>query len=264
VVLTAVRGAVGFLTRLPVGHSESAWQAFRGAPWAFPVVGYAVGGILAGVVATLLALSELTLPTAVLAYLLCLFGLTGITHLDGVADLGDALVVHGDAADRRDVLTDTTVGVGAVAAVAVTLLGLALGVFAVGRLPIRAVVSVIVAAEVGARVAMASVACLGTAIHDGLGSQFTTRADSTDLLWVGAAAVPAAFLSAPAATLTGQSPTLSAVPAGTLVGAIGGGLLSFEYARRKLDGVNGDVFGAVNDVARVVGLHAGVMVWTLS
>lgn len=263
-VLTAVRGAVGFLTRLPVGHSERAWQAFRGAPWAFPVVGYAVGGVLAGVAAAVLALGEPTAPTAVLAYLLCLFGLTGITHLDGVADLGDALVVHGDAADRRDVLTDTTVGVGAVAAVAVTLLGLALGVFAVGQLPMWATVSVIVAAEVGARVAMASVACLGTAIHDGLGSQFTTRADSTDLVWVGAVAVPALFLSVPTATLTGQLVTISPVPAGALVGAVGGGVLLFGYARQQLDGVNGDVFGAANDVARVVGLHAGVIVWTLS
>ncbi|MFT4923567.1 MAG: adenosylcobinamide-GDP ribazoletransferase, partial [Haloarculaceae archaeon] len=27
-VLTALRGAVGFLTRLPVGHDERAWAAF--------------------------------------------------------------------------------------------------------------------------------------------------------------------------------------------------------------------------------------------
>ena len=29
-----------------------------------------------------------------------------------------------------------------------------------------------------------------------------------------------------------------------------------------LGGVNGDVFGAVNELARIVALHAGVVAWT--
>ncbi|MFC7165809.1 adenosylcobinamide-GDP ribazoletransferase [Halospeciosus flavus] len=250
--LNAVRGALGFLTRLPVGHDESAWNAFRGAPWAFSLAGYVVGALL---VLPIVAGSSLSLPagTVALGYVGWVLALTGINHLDGVADVGDATVVHGDTDDRRTVLKDTTVGVGALAAVGLTFLGLGFGALGVARLPFVAGVAVVVAAEVGSKVGMAAVACLGTAAHEGLGSQFTERAGWPALCLAVGAGVPVALVSWP-----------SPVALGAFVGAIGGGLFALWRLEGLLGGVNGDVFGAVNEVGRVVGLHAGVVVWTLS
>jgi adenosylcobinamide-GDP ribazoletransferase len=249
VVVSALRGALGFLTRLRVGHSEAAWAAFRGSPWAFPVAGYVVGALLA----VPFALDALPPGTLALAYLAAVFAVTGINHLDGVADVGDALVVHGDSDERTRVLKDTTVGVGAVAAVAVAVAGLVLGALGVAGLPTRAAIAVVVASEVGAKLGMAAVACFGTAAHEGLGSQFTERASRSELL-------PAVLVALPAVALSWPTPAA----AGALVGAAVAGLGALWRLRALLGGVNGDVFGAVNEVGRVVGLHAGVVAWTLS
>lgn len=250
-VLNALRGALGFLTRLPVGRDEAAWASFRNAPWAFPASGYVVGGFLA--LPLLLVETAVPAATIALAYVVAVFAVTGINHLDGVADVGDAAVVHGDGEARRDVLKDTTVGVGGVAAIGVALLGLASGAFGVAALPVRVAAGVVLAAEVGAKVAMAAVACLGTATHEGLGSQFTERAGPSQLVAVAVVAVPAGVFTWPG---------LQAGAA--LLGATAGGLLTLWSVRRLLGGVSGDVFGVVNEVGRIAGLHAGVIAWTLS
>ena len=241
----ALRGGVGFLTRLPVGVDERAWRRFQTFPAAFPLVGYLVGA--AAAVPFLLPLSA---HATAAAYLFVLVGLVGVTHLDGVADLGDAAVVH-DADDRREVLKDTTTGVGAVVAVALVVVALALAALALADLRPLDAAAVVVAGEVGAKLGMATVACVGTASHEGLGLQFTRNAAPPLLAGPVVAALPAALL-------TGLSP---AAPVAVLCGPLVA-LVVVRWADGALGGVNGDVFGAVNELARVVALHAGVVAWT--
>jgi adenosylcobinamide-GDP ribazoletransferase len=245
VVLTALRGAVGFLTRVPVGADEHSWNAFRRSPVVFPLAGYAIGAV-----ATVPLLLPIPAPTVAVLFVLGLYLLTGITHVDGVADLGDALVVHGSRAERREVLKDTTVGVGAVVSVGILLLGLTMAALTLASLPQKAVL-LVVTAEVSAKLGMAAVACFGTATHEGLGSALTGPSGPRSLL-------APALVSLPAAAITWPQPA-SAV-------AFAGGLLStaaiFLWARHRLGGISGDVFGAGNEITRVVALHAGVIAWT--
>ncbi|WP_255196561.1 adenosylcobinamide-GDP ribazoletransferase [Halorarius litoreus] len=249
-VLTALRGAVGFLTRIPVGHDGDAWEAFQRAPVAFPAVGYLVGGLAA---LPLLGVAVLPASTVAAVAVVWLYTLTGITHLDGVADLGDAAVVHGDPGQRVEVLKDTVLGVGGTVALGVVLLAVALGFLGLAATPIRIAVAVVVASEVGAKLSMAGVACLGTARHEGLGSAFTTASGPRSLL-------PAVVVALPAGLLAWPSP----VAAVALVGAVAGGALVSRWANGLVGGVNGDVFGAANELARLTGLHVGVVAWTLS
>ncbi|AGB37679.1 adenosylcobinamide-GDP ribazoletransferase [Natronococcus occultus] len=247
--LGACRGALAFLTRLPVGHREDDWDAFRSRPATLPFVGLVAGSLAA---IPLLAADVLGAPTVALGYLLAVYAVVGIHNLDGVADLGDALVVHGDRDRRQEVLKDTTTGVGALLAVSLTVAGLALGALGVAELPPATAVVVAIAAEVGARLGLAAMACFGTASHEGMGSQLTE------------ATAPGQFL-APAGVVLGAAvllwphPAAVAVP-GTLVGVA----LPWHWARRNLGGVSGDVFGAATEIGRVLGLHAGVIAWTLS
>jgi adenosylcobinamide-GDP ribazoletransferase len=249
-VLSTLRGAVGFLTRVRVGGDQADWRAFTDAPWAFPVVGAGVG-LLLGTVTALLHWVGFGGATGVL-FLGALVALLGITHFDGIADLGDAAVVHGDAETRVAVLKDSDVGVGAVVALVIALLGTASAVASLGVLPVRQVVAVVAAAEIGAKAAMAGVACLGTARHEGLGSQFTE--------WNGRRELGVATLVALALWLLllvlapGPAPVVGSAFLGAL---LGGGLLAY-WANSLLDGVNGDVFGAVDVAARLVGLYAAV------
>lgn len=246
-VLTAVRGALGFLTRLPVGHSETAWDAFRQTPVAFPLAAYPIGALIALPVG-------LPVPDPVVAFFLLVdvIVLTGVNHADGLADLGDAAVVHGDSEQRRAVMKDTTVGVGAVLALGSVLVGVALAGWALAALPSLIAIGIVVASEVGAKLGMAAVACLGTATHEGLGSAFTGHGPRQLI------APTVAVL--PAFVLTGRS------LAGCIAVLVGGttGCLMVLLARRALGGVSGDVFGATNEIGRVLALHAGVIAWTLS
>ncbi|WP_435180121.1 adenosylcobinamide-GDP ribazoletransferase [Halorussus sp. AFM4] len=246
-VLTATKGALGFLTRLPTGRSEAAWTAFSETPAAFPLAGWVVGALAATPLAAA-ALVPIPSPTAAFGYLLALYAVTGVNHADGVADLGDAAVVHGDPEDRRAVLKDTEVGVGAALALGLVLVGLALAALSLAGLPLSAAVTIAVAAEVGAKAGMAALACLGDPAFEGLGSAFTDN-DPAALVAPVLVAAPVALLG-PAAVAA-------------LAAAVGVALALLSWAETRLGGVNGDVFGATNELARLAGLHLGVVAWTL-
>ncbi|ELZ17665.1 adenosylcobinamide-GDP ribazoletransferase [Natrinema limicola] len=247
--LGAVRGALGFLTRLPVGFRDGDWEAFRVTPAAFPIAGL-ISGVLAAV--PLLATETLTATTVALGYLLAVYAVVGIHHLDGVADLGDALVVHGGQERRREVLKDTTTGVGALLSVSITVAALALGGLGLAGLPVRAAIAIAVGAEVGTKLGMAALACFGTAVTEGMGKQFTDGATARSFL------APAAI--AVATVVVPRSP-LGAV---ALCGAVAGVGLPWYWANRQLGGINGDIFGAANEIGRIAGIHLGVIAWTLS
>jgi len=253
--VTALRGALGFFSRLPIGTDERAWDAFRARPLVFPVAGALVGGL----VALPLAL-PVPAPTAAFAFVAWLYLVTGIAHLDGLADVGDASVVHGDPDDRAAVMKDTAVGVGGALAVGLAVTGVGLAGLSLAELPLAALLSlaelplaalgIVVAAEVGAKAGIGVLAGLGTARHDGLGARVTEGSGPL-------AAVGSVAIAAPAAAFTWPHPAAAAGLAAALVTA--GGTLAL--ARRLLGGVSGDVFGASNELARLAGLHAGVIAW---
>ncbi|ELZ50639.1 cobalamin 5'-phosphate synthase [Halorubrum coriense DSM 10284] len=261
--VAALRGALGFLSRIPVGRTDEDWEAFRRTPAAMPAVGYAIGALVALPVAAA-ALVPVQVPplTVGVAFAAWLSLVTGITHLDGVADVGDAAVVHGDADRRRDVLKDSALGVGGTVALALVVAGLVAAGAAVADVAARSLadaVVLVVLAEVGAKAATAALVCVGDAPHEGLGSALTAASGPRSLAGVALAAVPAA-LGGRAVLGSGGA----GVVAGVFTAAVVVGALAFAWARSRLGGVSGDVFGATNELARVVGLHAGVIAWTLS
>ncbi len=247
--LASLRGAVGFLTRLPVEGREGDWDALTATPAAFPVVGYLVGGLAA---MPLLASGHVPAATVAVGYVLAVYLLTGIHHLDGIADLGDAAAVHGGRERRRAVLSDTTTGVGALLAVVVVVVGLALGGLGLAAVAPMVAVGIVVASEVGAKLSMAAMACLGHASHAGMGRAFTASVDGSKLVVPAAVAIPATVLSWP-----------HPASAAALIGAVLGGVIPWLWANRALGGVSGDVFGAANELGRLAGVHVGVIGWTL-
>lgn len=247
----ALRGGVGFLTRLPVGAGEREWEAFRRSPFAFPPVGYLVGA-LAGVALLL----PLPIPTAAAAYVAALYLLTGVTHADGLADVGDAAAVHGDADRRRAALKDSSIGVGGALALGATLVVLALGAFGLAGLGGAALAfRVALAAEVGAKLGMALLVCYGRPAHEGLGSALVGEADPSSF-------GPALLLAVPvllAPPWPGGAAPLAALVAGPAVA-----LLVMRWSRAALGGVSGDVLGAANELGRAVALHAGLVALVVS
>lgn len=244
-VLNAFRGAIGFLSRAPVGQDGDAWNAFRATPTAFPLAGY-----LVGVALTIPLLLPFTPSITAFAFVVWVYLVTGIPHADAIADLGDAIVVHGPPAERRAVMTDTTVGVGAVLALGVVLLGLWSAGLPLATLPLNAV-ALVVTAEVGAKLAMATVACLGTPAHEGLGSAVAENLTSRSLVLPIVVALPSAAFTVP-------NPAAAVALAASFVTA----LAVIAWANRRLGGVSGDVMGSANELARLAALLTGVVVWT--
>ncbi|ELZ59165.1 MULTISPECIES: adenosylcobinamide-GDP ribazoletransferase [Halorubrum] len=271
--VAAFRGALGFCSRIPVGSGEADWEAFRRRPAALPAVGYALGAIVSLPVVAAAAAAPVRIPaaTVAVAFPAWLYLVTGITHLDGVADLGDAAVVHGDADRRREVLKDSSLGVGGVLALALVVVGLAaaganvagaVGLSAVGETARFSAVDaavLVVAAEVSARGAAAALVCLGDAAHEGLGSALTDESGPRSLAGVALAVAPAVPLAGAVGGSAGVRATVAALVAAAVVG-----LLAFAWARARLGGVSGDVLGATTELARATALHAGVIAWTLS
>lgn len=245
-MVRAVIGALGFLSRLPVGQSEADWSAFTARPAVIPVTGYVIGAIVA------LPLL-LPLPDALVGfgYLAAIYLLTGITHVDGLVDTADGVASHGKA-DSLEAMKDSDVGVGGMLALGLLLVGL----YAIGTvLPSLGTTGLwlVVAAEVGAKLGMTVVVGLGTTTHDGLGRLVASRANR----WTVATA---ALVSLPAAALAWPN---WAGAVALLAGAIVGVAVT-EWAEHRLGTINGDVMGATNELARLAALYAGVIVWTVS
>ncbi|MFB6161921.1 MAG: adenosylcobinamide-GDP ribazoletransferase [Halococcoides sp.] len=249
-MIRAIAGAVGFGTRLPVGRSGAAWDALLDRPGllALAAVPTAVAG--AGAVAL-----PVPAETAAIAYVGALVAVGGITHLDGLADCGDAAVAHGSPAERRAIVADTRLGVGGTFALALWVVALVAAGLVLGRATASEAVGIVVASEATASLAMVALAVAGPATTDGLGGTVIEAAGPTDALVAAAIALP--LLAAGGSAGPG-------VPIATLLGGAIAALAVAVWARRALGGVTGDVLGATHAIARVLAVHAGVVVWTAS
>jgi len=113
--------AIQFLTRLPTPTLANfkAEELARAAIW-FPLVGLLLGALLA---AAVWLGTQVDPWLGALLGLLAWVGLTGALHLDGLADLADALgAAHGDKNRLLTVLADPHLGVFGVTALALQLL----------------------------------------------------------------------------------------------------------------------------------------------
>lgn len=238
----AVAGA--FLTRVPipvgvVGPGDLA----RSVPW-FPVIGSAVGAVIGcGYWVASLALGSL--PAAVVAVAAGLL-LTGAFHEDGLADFFDGL----GGLDRETSLKamrDSRLGTFGSAALVI---GIVLRVTLISELEPRAAISLIAGVHAWSRgVAVAGLLGPGVGVA-GLGESYLGAAKPIHI-WGGLTI--AGLLGG---VLIGAGFWLVAV-----VGLVGGAAV-MRSSRRRIGGVTGDVLGAIQQVAELLGLLVVVGAWT--
>lgn len=106
-VITSIRSAFGFLTRLPVGPWPLQQDLNGIAAW-LPLVGIVVGLIAGGLT---LAAAQL-FPPLICGVIgcACWVIITGGLHLDGVADCGDGLPVEVPRERRLEIMKDPRLG----------------------------------------------------------------------------------------------------------------------------------------------------------
>ncbi|MEJ2870799.1 adenosylcobinamide-GDP ribazoletransferase [Actinomycetospora sp. OC33-EN08] len=204
-----------------------------------PVVGLVIGGAVGGVVAGLGVLGAPDLLAGIVGVAVGALLTRGL-HLDGLADLADGLGSYGDAARTLAVMKDPTTGAFGVVTLVVVLVAQAAALPAVGP------VGTAVAWAAGrASFGWCARKRVPAASEGGLGALVAgTQHPLVPLAWLvvlGAAAV----LAVPGRPWQG--------PLALVVAAVGVVLLA-RHAVRRLGGVNGDVFGAVSEVAVTMAL----------
>lgn len=224
--------AFGFLTVLGRGRPPS-----RSTPLFFPLVGVVLGLTLGG----LWELAEDHWPALVAASLVLMAdaGLTGMLHLDGLADSGDGLLAPMDRARRLEVMAQPDVGAFGMTAVVLVCLT---------RLSTLASTEASVLALAGLWALSRTVMAVGLTGFayvrpGGLGETF--RGASPLGPGIIGVAVGGACLAG--LGFEGLAMAVSGVVAG--VGTLG-------LARRRLGGVTGDVLGAAGVMVETVGLIA--------
>jgi adenosylcobinamide-GDP ribazoletransferase len=236
-----VRQALAFLTPFP-GARRPTPAALR---W-FPVVGAGLG-LLLGV---LWWGSAKAFPWGVAALLLVLadLALTGLLHIDGLADSADGLLPHLSTERRLEVMAEPTVGAFGVAAVAAVLLARWVALDA-----IVPSIWLIAGLWCTSRTAMAAVVGrVPYARTDGSGLAAAFEGSPVPVPLVVVALFASAAVTAAWSTPAGPVAVASAVVAFVAV---------IVFARRRLGGYTGDVLGAAGVIAETVGLLVASARW---
>jgi adenosylcobinamide-GDP ribazoletransferase len=233
-----MREAWGFLTILG-GATSPTPRAWR---W-FPFVGAVIGGLV-GIVWWASGEVLAALPAAACAVAADL-ALTGMLHVDGLADSADGLLPHADRARRLEIMRSPGVGAYAVAVVVVVLIARVAG-FAARPASIVLVIALWCASRTVVAVAPA---WLPYAREEGLAS---------GMLGGRAQRWPAVFLVA-AGAIAWLDIGIAGAAAVSGVVLVAAGVLLF--ARARVGGFTGDVLGAAILLGETVGLLVAGARW---
>ena len=244
--MNGLRQAIGFLTALPVAPTGTA--RMEPARAYFPLVGLALGGILAGID---LVLGQ-ALPPPVMSALLviALLVMTRAIHTEGFLDSCDGLFGGYDRARRLEILRDPHVGAFAVIGGASLLL---LKWSLIAGIPDEERTAMLVLFPCLSRFGMlAAMGAFPYAREQGLGTSFQEGRRRWQMAFGFATAATAGGLLIGVAGLVLLG-TVVVVALGVGRGVTG-----------LLGGMTGDTYGAVNEVGEVVVLLTGIALFHLA
>jgi adenosylcobinamide-GDP ribazoletransferase len=232
-VLHAFLVAFSFLTRIPLSPgSVEPRDLVRSLTW-FPAVGAALGAVLFA--SSYLLHGALTSSMTAVVLVALLACLTGGLHLDGVADVFDALGGGGQRDRMLAILRDSRIGAHGAAGLIMLLIAKVVATAEILDGPVWA----LYAAPVAGRWAIVPlVVAFPYARPEGLGKAFHGQAGSGQL--VGATLI--------AAVAIGWLGTAAMIPA--LAALVVAFLIAF-WLHRHLGGLTGDVYGAALEFAEL-------------
>lgn len=235
--MTGAAQALAFLT--PIGGGRTPTPA--ALSW-FPVVGALLGGVLG---LAWWAGSRIWAPLVVgVLVVVADLALTGMLHVDGLADSADGLLPHLSAERRLEVMAAPDLG-----AFGATVLGATLLLRAAAFAALAPAPWLLVALWCASRSLMAAVATRVTyARPAGLASAFLGARSAVPI----AGMLAAVAVSAAWRPVAGPLATMAGLAAGAAVVAL---------AVRRVGGFTGDVLGAAGVVAETVGLVVAAGRW---
>ena len=223
-----------FTTILPLGKAQDL-ELFARRSWLYPLAGYVIGALVA---LPVFFIADRIIAAAVAIALLLL--ITGAHHFDGLLDLGDGLMAHGDREKRVRALTDRNVGAGGIAAgISVTLL-----LFA-GLQAVPSLVFALIIGEVCAKYSMAFLTTYGKPFREGIHSYLQQFSQPYFPALSVLLCIPLLLIPLPPAKILGALLMMFVCP-----------IILLAVSGRLFGGVNGDVVGASNEITRACAVLA--------
>lgn len=234
----SILGLLTFSTILPVRVYTSI-ECMTKLTWCWPFIHLFIGilALCCGYISlNILHLNSFFTAVIVYAFLMII---TGYNHLDGVMDMADGVMVHGDAARKIRVMKDSSVGAGGVATL-----------FLVASLTIAGIYNIldynfifgIIICEMAAKTSLLTTALLSKPLTPGIGSYFIFE---TNMLNYSISTIVVGIIAFLLGGLAGVSGVLGAMVSGILIAVI---------AKRNFVYANGDVLGMSNEVGRLMAL----------
>ncbi|MDP2836558.1 MAG: adenosylcobinamide-GDP ribazoletransferase [Methanobacteriaceae archaeon] len=238
-----IPGLISFSTILLINIHTSIAEMAR-YTWMWPLIGGFIG-VLVGSVGLILSNVFMFSPivTAAVVYSFAIW-FTGFHHLDGLMDLGDALMAHGTPERKIEIMRDLRIGTGGIALffiVAVTT------VAAIASLPTLNIFLVLFISEIAAKMGLVSCCLISTPIGNGTGRHF-----------IEAINLPYFILITLITSIIGLL-ALNWVGLIGILGGITGGLITALYVKINMKYATGDVLGASNEVARMTAILAMIL-----
>jgi len=236
--MSAIVSLLQFTTVLPLGESHD-FQQFARRSWLYPVAGYIIGCLSA---LPALFIVDRAIAAAVTVALVLL--LSGAHHFDGLLDLGDGLMAHGDREKRVRALTDRQVGAGGVCAGIATTLLLFTGLQAASS-----IAAAIIIGEVCAKFSMAFLTAYGEPFREGIHSYLHGFARPEFPFLAILLCIPLFLLPAAPVKICAAGAVMILCPTVLLL-----------LSRKLFGGINGDVVGASNEITRALVVVAMVLI----
>ncbi len=233
-----ILGLISFSSIIPIKRMVPI-EKMSGSVILWPYIGIIIGGVaavVAYILTSLLALPQLLTAAIVYAFILWF---TGFNHIDGVIDMGDGLMVHGDHKKRLSVMRDSMVGTGGITAFFI--IGL-LTVVSLSEIPVAMFIASIVLMEICAKLGMITTMCFGTSDTHGIGHEIKKGVDAKVLM-------PTIVVILVIGYLLLNVSGVMAVAATVIVG-----LLVSYVAQKNFGCVTGDALGASNEISRLITL----------
>ena len=236
--INSILGLLSFSTIIPVKRYTSIEYMSR-LVWCWPFIHLFIGILAAicGVIcADVLHLNTFFTSAIVYGFLMII---TGYNHLDGVMDMGDGVMVHGDSQTKILAMKDSSVGAGGVATLFIVAISTVAGLCNI--LDYNFIVGIIIC-EMVAKSSLLTTALLSEPLEGGIGSYFIHSTNLFNYMLSTVIVAIIVYLIGGVVGIMG------------LLGAIAGGFLIAFIAKRNFGVANGDVLGMSNEVGRLTAL----------
>ena len=231
-------GLLTFSTILPIKVYTSI-EYMTKLTWCWPFLHLFIG-ILAAICGYVsleyLHLNSFFTAAIVYAFLMLI---TGYNHLDGVMDMADGVMVHGEPERKIKIMKDPSVGAGGVATLFIVASLTIAGLYTI--LDYNLIAGIVIC-EMAAKTSLITTALLSVPLTPGIGSYFIRETNMANYF-------ASTIIVACIAGLLGGTVGIVGV-----AGAMVSGIIIAIIARRNFVFANGDVLGMSNEVGRLFAL----------